>query len=89
MGATRAYESDIYPNDFVSVTPTGTHDTYVGDVIATLTSNGVLNGYEVRLWGSDGPHNTTHRFTPDEVTIHTEGRLSVMDDISQQKYNHR
>lgn len=45
--------------------------------------------YSVQLWDDDGPQNVVMYFDPNEVAIHPQGRLNVMDNSSKHTFKRR
>lgn len=75
-------------HDFVEVTAEG-GATWCGVVTREIRQNSTIHSYVIQPWDHNGPMNTQVTANADDVAVHDNGRLTVMDDISKKKFNNR
>jgi hypothetical protein len=76
-------------HDFVTVDPGGENDNWVGVVNREVRQDGTIHSYVIQPWDHNGPMTTQVTAPADAVSIHPNGRLTVLDDISEKRFNNR
>lgn len=83
-------KATVEKHDFVRVEPEGLNRDYAGVVTEVCRyPSGEVEYYSVQPWDEGGPQALELDFRPKEVALHSAGRMSVIDDISELRFNHR
>jgi hypothetical protein len=79
----------LYEGDFVSVDHYDHDSEMVGEIVKKRMAADVVTAYEVQMWSGRGPTPLVNIYCPPEVSLHEHGRMTVIDNTSQKKFNNR
>lgn len=90
MNALPMTTAALYEGDFVKVDPTGREGKLDGTIVGVSSeANTSEDIYIVQPYTATGPTDATIAVTRSELSLHPTGRMSVMDNISRLRFNHR